>query len=79
MKFVDENLIKEQVKPFDVKDYETKRGPISKDTDSPQTPNRGSPTEGLVKEIKNEFKNFQEEIKFKDLEDAGILFQSNQK
>lgn len=70
VQFVDDKSVKETIQLFDEKKYNSKRGLKSqkKEAKSPV-----SPTDNLVNEIRSEFESFQKEIKFKDLEDAGMF------
>lgn len=78
VEFIDDGSVKETIQNFDKEEYNMKRGPTKKnekEEEENKRPVADSPTEKLVNEIKNEFESFQNEIKFKDLEDAGtILF-----
>ena len=69
VEFIDDKSVKETIQLFDEKEYNSRRGPKSEDNEVKESI---SPTDGLVNEIENEFESFQKEIKFKDLEDAGM-------
>ena len=66
--FIDDENV-QMIKNFDVEEYnrlkDSQKNGIAEVESSLPSP------DGLVREIKQEFKNFQEEIKFKELEDAG--------
>lgn len=71
VQFIDDKSVKETIELFDEKKYNSKRGLESQKKEVKLSV---SPTDGLVNEIENEFESFQKEIKFKDLEDAGIFY-----
>lgn len=70
VQFIDDKSVKETIQSFDEKKYNLKRGLKS---EKKEVKLSVSPTDGLVNEIESEFETFQKEIRFKDLEDAGMF------
>lgn len=71
VQFIDDKSVKETIQLFDEKKYNSRRG---LKLQKKEVKLSASPTDGLVSEIESEFESFQKEIKFKDLEDAGMFF-----
>jgi len=73
LEFIHDENVKVMIKSFDVEEYNRlKDSQKNRMPDMEVSSQKDLPSpDGLVKEIKQEFKSFQEEIKFKELEDAG--------